>query len=112
MRHTLFNVGPRLSFWASWVTATALFLLPVRVTEADSSGLDKVGHFVVLAFLGFLGLVSYGRRPYVVAGLLIIYTFLIEYVQGTYFPFRTLDWHDAVAGSVGVISVLLVKRRK
>jgi len=99
-------------FWSGWAASLVLFLYPFQVQEGLGLGLDKVVHFVIFSALGFYGVKSYREKIYHTLVLLAAYALVIEYTQGHFLPGRTLDWYDALAGIVGLVTVYLHQRAK
>ena len=90
----------RWAFAAGLVLVMALSLAPPQL-PLPTTGWDKANHALAFAILAVLGLASYPRRMTLVLLALLAYGGLIEVLQGLT-PYRTAEWLDLGADSVGL----------
>lgn len=114
MRSLLGTFLPRAAFFAGIAMATSLFLAPVSLPAGGAGGglpLDKVGHVVLLAFLGLLAARAWPERRAAAFAGLVLYAVAIEGLQALT-PWRSADLWDALAGAAGAHVIFAVPRPK
>ena len=88
-------------FWAGFIASLILFFAPITGKEGVGLGIDKLVHFLVLAWLMYFGAKAYPKQKVLLLFSLFIYTFIVEFIQGDFLPFRSFDIFDAFAGMLG-----------
>jgi len=78
---------------------------------------DKVGHFFIFGLLTLLGnlalklrQITIGSLKIYVASLLVFAFAIIEELSQVFFPDRTLDLVDVIAGTLGIILISLLSK--
>jgi VanZ family protein len=101
-------------FWPSWAwlaIVTWLSVTPgVQMPKFELLAADKLAHagaYALLSLLLVLGLVLYCKRLpsrkelFLIACFSAAYGAVMEFVQGTFFPYRFFEWDDMLANTVG-----------
>ena len=86
----------------------SLFKPPKNVIEVDN--IDKVYHFIAYFTLTFVWLITFYKNPskkLTVTSLCILFGIIIEVLQSTLTNYRTADYIDIIANSIGVFIALL-----
>ena len=78
---------------------------------------DKIYHFLAYAILTVLVLnyitkTTVKHKILLSAGIAVVYGIIIEVLQSTLTDFRTPDYYDVLANTIGVVFVLLLLRFK
>jgi VanZ family protein len=101
MTRFIFIIKP--IFFLSVVVLTVASIVPVNMLPSQSADVwDKAQHAFGFAWLAFLGLLSYPRRPAVVAVSLLAYGGAIELAQAAT-GWRYGEWLDLTADGVGIL---------
>jgi VanZ family protein len=88
-------------FWLFFLVSLPLLLMPGG-TEPGIPYVDKLAHFLLFFGMGLMGFLAF-KKKLVLAFLIIIYMFIIEYIQGHFIPNRSEDILDALVGSLGLL---------
>ena len=105
-------VGRRWNWAAVLEIAMALVVLAACLMPMEGggpAGVDKLQHFAAYAGLAFWGGVTWSARRWQVCIALLVMGALIEGLQGLT-GYRSADWHDMLANSIGVVSGLAISR--
>jgi VanZ family protein len=101
MTRFIFIIKPL--FWLSVAVLTVASLVPVVLLPPQSLDIwDKAQHAFGFAWLAFLGLLAYPRRPNAVAASLLVYGGAIELAQAAT-GWRYGEWSDLAADGVGIL---------
>ena len=98
-------------FWLLFAMSLFLFFGPVSVPEVTGLGLDKLGHLALFGTMTYTGVVSF-RHRYRLIFLLLIYSVAVEFIQGAILPWRSFDFLDAVAGIMGILIIVILRRSR
>jgi len=78
---------------------------------------DKVGHFFIFGLLALLGNLALKLRQITIGSLriyvasVLVFTFaIVEELSQAFFPDRTLDLVDAIAGILGILVLSLLSK--
>lgn len=105
-----------------WVSIIwAMFILWVSVIPAaDLPSLslweaDKFAHATVYLLLTvFVSMTLKKFHLITIAGMCLLYGFILEIIQGQFLPSRTFDYYDITANAIGCVSgifvILLIRR--
>lgn len=98
-------------FFASWVLATVLFLVPSPPEPPGQGPWDKIAHAAIFAALAILALRAWpGAAPSRVFLVLLVYGAAIEAIQFA-IPWRSGEVLDLAADAVGALAVFVPPRR-
>lgn len=98
----------KTAFWLLLLALTIFSLMPTALLpHAVFSIWDKVQHSLGFACLTWLGVWAYPRYPARVSTALLLHGALIEMAQGAT-GWRTGDWMDLLADTIGITVALLV----
>lgn len=101
MTRFIFIIKPL--FFLSVAVLTVASIVPMNLLPPQSANIwDKAQHAFGFAWLAFLGLLSYPRRPTVVAVSLLAYGGAIELAQAAT-GWRYGEWLDLTADGVGIL---------
>ncbi|WP_299059347.1 VanZ family protein [uncultured Polaribacter sp.] len=79
--------------------------------EVHFGNSDKLYHIIAYFSLAFFWLFTFYKKPslkYFVIIACIIYGIIIEYLQSTITVYRTGDFRDAIANTIGILLGLIV----
>ncbi len=93
------------------ITIAYLSLMKMPKLEVSFSNLDKLYHLSAYFTLSLCWLLSFYRKPtlkYVIVISCIIFGIIIEVLQATLTVYRTGDYKDAFANTIGILLGLFV----
>lgn len=93
------------------ISIAYLSLMKMPKIEVSYSNVDKLYHLFAYFVLSFCWLFSFYKKPtlkYIVVTSCIIYGIIIEVLQHTLTLYRTGDFKDVLANTVGIVLGLLV----
>ena len=79
--------------------------------DVKISSIDKVYHLIAYLTLTLCWLFSFYRKPslkYIIIILCILFGIIIEILQSTLTVYRTADYKDIIANTVGIVLGLLI----
>lgn len=95
----------------------SLFKPPKNGIEVDN--IDKLYHFIAYFTLSFVWLITFYKKPskkLTITSLCVLFGIIIEVLQSTLTNYRTADYIDIIANSIGVFIALfffnLIFRKK
>jgi VanZ family protein len=94
-----------LGIWLfGWLLCVVLSLITPPTISIDISNSDKVGHFLAYGTLSAWAVMLFNqRRAWWFSALgLICLGIAMEFAQGYLTTTRMMDWHDALANTIGV----------
>jgi len=108
---TLFK--DNLIFFAIAITLVILYLSLMKMpnTGIEIKFIDKAYHCIAYFVLTLSWLLSFYKKPnkkYLIVILCIILGIIIEVLQDTITVYRTADYFDVLANSVGVLFALVI----
>jgi len=94
------------------ITIGIAYLSLVRVSTqgVGFAGIDKLFHFIAYFTLSFSWLLAFYRKvrlKYVIIILCILYGILIEVLQNKLTDYRTGDYQDIIANTIGIFIALI-----
>jgi len=93
------------------ISITYLSLKKVPKIETGINNVDKIYHLIAYFTLSISWLFSFYRKPllkYVIVIACILFGIIIEVLQQTLTVYRTGDYKDALANTLGILLGLLV----
>lgn len=93
------------------ITIICLSLLKIPNTGIKVNNIDKAYHSIAYFVLTLTWLLSFYRKPkkkYIIVISCIIFGIIIEVLQSTLTVYRTGDYKDVIANSLGVLLALLI----
>jgi len=93
------------------ISIAYLSLMKMPKVEVSYSNIDKLYHLFAYFMLSFCWLFSFYKKPtlkYIIVISCIIYGIIIEVLQDTLTLYRTGDFKDVLANTVGIVLGLLV----
>ncbi|QVY64312.1 VanZ family protein [Polaribacter sp. Q13] len=93
------------------ITIAYLSLMKMPKVEPNINNIDKMYHLTAYFTLSICWLFSFYRKPalkYVIVICCILFGILIEVLQQTLTVYRTGDYKDAIANTLGVLLGLIV----
>lgn len=93
------------------ITITYLSLMKMPKLKVSFSNVDKIYHSAAYFALSICWLLSYYKKPslkYVIVISCIIFGIIIEVLQSTLTVYRTGDYKDVIANTLGILLGLLV----
>jgi VanZ family protein len=94
-----------LGIWIfGWLLCIVLSVITPPDIHLDVENSDKIGHFLAYGTLSAWAVMMFQqKRAWIVSAIgLICLGIVMEFVQGYYTTNRMMDWHDALANTVGV----------
>ncbi|CAM1356437.1 VanZ family protein [Tenacibaculum halocynthiae] len=93
------------------ISIAILSLIKLGKQPISISNIDKIEHSIAYFFLTFswlLALVKTKYQIYIVSICCLIYGIIIEALQATITIYRTGDYYDVIANSVGVLLAFIL----
>lgn len=93
------------------ICITYLSLMKMPKIDVKISSIDKVYHLIAYLTLTLCWLFSFYRKPslkYIIIILCILFGIIIEILQSTLTVYRTADYKDIIANTVGIVLGLLI----
>jgi len=93
------------------ITIICLSLLKIPNTGIKVNNIDKAYHSIAYFVLALTWLLSFYKKPkkkYIIVISCIIFGIIIEVLQSTLTVYRTGDYKDVIANSLGVLLALLI----
>ncbi|MDC1162189.1 VanZ family protein [Tenacibaculum sp.] len=92
------------------VSIAILSFLKIEKQPVKISNLDKIEHAVAYFTLAFFWLLSLARRKvkYLIIFSCLFYGIIIEVLQTKMTSYRTGDYFDVIANSMGILMALLI----
>jgi VanZ family protein len=94
-----------LGIWLfGWLLCIALSLITPPNLGIDVDNSDKIGHFLAYGTLAAWAVMIFQqKRAWLLSAIsLVCLGIVMEFMQGYFTSNRMMDWHDAVANTVGV----------
>lgn len=93
------------------IIVTGLSAMPgLPAMDWDLVSADKAGHFIAYAILAWLVCLGFNKnntityKNYLTAFIFSAgWGMLMEWMQGTFFPYRFFEWPDEIANAIGAI---------
>lgn len=106
-----------LGIWISgWLLCVLLSVITPLNISVDVGNSDKVGHFLAYGTLSAWAVMLFRqKRTWIFSAIILIFLGIaMEFAQGYLTTTRMMDWHDALANTMGVglgLSVSLLPMR-
>jgi VanZ family protein len=94
-----------LGIWIlGWLLCVVLSVITPPNISLDVENSDKIGHFLAYGTLSAWAVMIFQQKRswYLSAIVLICLGITMEFVQGYFTTTRMMDWHDALANTMGV----------
>jgi VanZ family protein len=94
-----------LGVWIfGWLLCVVLSMITPPDVSLDVENSDKIGHFLAYGTLSAWAVMIFqAKRAWFFSALsLICLGVVMEFAQGNFTNNRMMDWHDAIANTVGV----------
>ena len=118
-RNALLRAFHRSAFWlglwiAGWVLCVILSLIHAPSLATDVPEGDKVEHLLAYGLLSAWAVwIFASRRAQLVAALALVgLGVAMEFAQGYLTTYRSMDWRDALADSVGIAAAFWLARTR